>query len=139
MYDTIKHFGDEFYTGMAVGGTHLWDYKNGKWWEMKMAPDQWKIQFDCIKNRARAAPVNSGAKVNTKFHWFIIADQIATKIDANSYQTTLKGTKFKIGHKRPYWKDFSYNYPDQEDYRAHVIRILEDTLAGLKGETKSPY
>ncbi len=121
---------------MKVGGTHLWDYKNGKWWEMKIAPDKWSIQFDCMKTRTHAAPANSGANINTKFHWFILADQIATKIDANSYQTTLKGTKFKVGHKRPYWKDFSYNYPDQEDYRSRVIHILEDTLARLKGEAK---
>ena len=117
---------------MVVGSTHLWDYKNGKWWERKVAPDEWAIQFNCIKTRARVAPPQSGAKVNTRFHWFIIADQIATKLDANSYQTTLRGTKFKIGHQRPYWKEFSYMYPEQEDYQSRVIRILENVLARLK-------
>ena len=117
---------------MTVGGTHLWDYKNGKWWEVKASPDQWLFQFNCLKTRARAAPANTGAKLNTKFHWFILADQIATKIDANTYQTALRGVKFKVGHQRPHWKYFSYNYPEQEDYRTRVIHILENLLARLK-------
>ncbi|MCK4779766.1 MAG: hypothetical protein KAT57_06245, partial [Candidatus Lokiarchaeota archaeon] len=80
------------------------------------------------------APSNTGANINTKFHWYIIADQIATKIDSNSYMTSMKGVKFKIGHKRPYWKTFSYNYPNQVTYKQRIIKILEETLMKLKNE-----
>jgi len=134
MYDTLKQFDHKFYTGMTIGGTHLWDYKNGKWWEMKTAPDQWSIQFNCVKTRAHAAPANTGAKLNTKFHWLILADQIATKIDANAYQTTLRGIKFKVGHQRPHWKTFSYRYPGQVSYKARVIQLLEDIIMRLKSD-----
>ncbi|MFX1503457.1 MAG: hypothetical protein ACFFDH_21015, partial [Promethearchaeota archaeon] len=67
-----------------------------------------------------------------KFHWYIIADQIATKITDNSYMTSMKGFKFKVGHKRPYWKTFSYNYPEQLTYREKIINILEEILIDLK-------
>jgi hypothetical protein len=63
-----------------------------------------------------------------------MADQIATKLDANSYMTKLKGVKFKIGHKRPNWKNFSYDYPEQESYKERIIKALEDTLDKLKNE-----
>ncbi|MFW9821145.1 MAG: hypothetical protein ACFFE5_16190, partial [Candidatus Thorarchaeota archaeon] len=70
------------------------------------------------------------------FHWYIIADQIATKIDENSYMTSMQGIKFKVGHKRPYWKKFSYNYPEQLTYKEKVIKILEKVLKDLKRDKK---
>ncbi len=48
--------------------------------------------------------------------------------------TSMKGVKFKIGHKRPYWKTFSYNYPEQLSYKERVIKILEEILLELKKE-----
>lgn len=134
MYDSLKTFNNRIYTGMKVGNSHYWNYNNGKWYEIKKAPDRWDFKFDCVKTRETSAPINSGASFNTKFHWFIIADQIATKIDNNSYMTNMKGVKFKIGHKRPYWKAFSYNYPNQISYKEHIITILEDILKKLKRE-----
>jgi hypothetical protein len=117
---------------MKVGGSHHWNYNQGKWFETKIAPDQWKLQFNSVKTRMNAAPQNSGASIGTKFHWYIIADQIATKIDPNSYNTIMKGVKFKIGHKRPYWRNFSYNYPEQLSYKDRVISILENYIERLK-------
>lgn len=134
MYNHLKTHNNKLYTGMRVGGAHHWNYKNGKWHETKVAPDKWNFKFNSIKTRINPAPSNTGANINTKFHWYIIADQIATKIDSNSYMTSMKGVKFKIGHKRPYWKTFSYNYPNQVTYKQRIIKILEETLMKLKNE-----
>lgn len=133
-YDKLKDYNGQIYTGMKIGGTHKWHYNNGKWFETKVAPNQWTFNFHSTKTRFHSAPMNSGAKLNTKYHWYIIADQIASKLDANSYLTNMKGIKFKIGHKRPNWKTYSYNYPEQESYQKRVIKILEKTLENLKNE-----
>lgn len=131
-YDSVKNFNGKVYTGMKIGSLHQWFYKNGTWIEKKKAPDRWQIKFDCVKNRAHHAPRHSGAKINTKYHWYIIADQIATKLDANSYMTSMKGLKFKMGHKRPNWRKFSYNYSEQKSYKERLIEILEYILRKLK-------
>ena len=132
MYNTYKIHEKKVYTGMRVGSSHHWDYNNGKWIETKKAPDQWSFTFNSLKRRLNTAPKNTGASVKTKFHWYIIADQIATKIDENTYMTSMKGVKFKLGHKRPYWRTFSYNYPDQITYKERIIHILEEMLEKLK-------
>ena len=127
-------YNNKIYTGMKVGSSHYWNYNNGKWYETKEAPDKWSFQFNSLKTRVNPAPNNTGASVNTKYHWYIIADQIAIKRDNDSYITSMKGVKFKIGHKRPYWKTFSYNYPEQISYKERIIRILEDILKNLRAE-----
>ncbi len=132
MYNKYKVYGKKFYTGMSVGGSHHWNYNNGKWFETKEAPDKWSFTFDSLKTRINPAPKNTGASNKTKFHWYIIANQIATKIDENSYMTSMKGVKFKIGHKRPHWRTFSYNYSNQLTYKERVIHALQETLKELK-------
>lgn len=134
MYNSLKKYNNKIYTGMRVGLSHQWNYTNSKWYETKKEPDKWSFKFDSIKTRINTAPTNTGASINTQFHWYIIANQIATKIDNNSYMTSMKGVKFKIGHKRPYWRTFSYNYPDQPTYKERVIEILEKVLSELKKE-----
>ncbi|MEJ2248409.1 MAG: hypothetical protein P8Y70_03635 [Candidatus Lokiarchaeota archaeon] len=134
MYDSLKKYDGKVYSGMKIGNSHLWNYNNGKWYEVKESPERWNIQFNCVKTRSHQAPENSGAKVGTKYHWYILADQIATKMESNSYQTSMNGLKFKIGHKRPHWKTFSYNYPEQDSYKQKIIKILEETLLRLKNE-----
>jgi hypothetical protein len=134
MYDELKHFQGKIYTGMRVGKVHHWNYDDGHWYEKKISPDEWQIRFNSIKTRTHMAPSNSGAKVGTKYHWYIVADQIATKLDKDTYDTRLKGLKFKVGHKRPNWKSFSYNYSEQLSYKEKVIEILERVLEGLKNE-----
>jgi hypothetical protein len=133
-YDKIKDYNGQIYTGMKIGGTHKWHYNHGKWFETKIAPNQWTFYFQSTKTRFHSAPMDSGAKLNTKYHWYMIADQIASKLDANSYITNMKGIKFKIGHKRPNWKTFSYNYPEQESYKERIRKILENTLENLRNE-----
>ena len=134
-YDTLKSYNNKLYTGMKIGGSHKWKYDNGRWFETKKAPDRWMFSFNSIKTRLHAAPQNSGANVRTKYHWYIMADQIATKLDDNSYMTQMKGVKFKIGHKRPHWKTFSYNYPEQQSYKQRLINTLEYVLEKLKDST----
>lgn len=134
LYNTLKTYNNKIYTGMKIGNSHYWNYNNGKWFEIKKAPDKWSFKFDCLKTRIKPAPVNTGASINSQFHWYIIADQIATKIDNNSYMTSMKGVKFKVGHKRPYWRAFSYAYPNQIGYKERIINILEDVIQRLKSD-----
>lgn len=119
---------------MKIGGSHKWHYNNGRWFETKVAPSQWTFNFQSTKTRFHSAPMNSGAMLKTKYHWYIIADQIASKLNSNSYITNMKGIKFKIGHKRPNWKKFSYQYPEQESYKERVIKILESALVRLRND-----
>ena len=88
--------------------------------------------FNSIKTRNHLAPTNTGANIQTKYHWYIIAEQFAEKIDANSYMTTMKGEKFKLGHKRPHWRTYDYNYPEQTQLKDRIIEILEHILENLR-------
>lgn len=133
-FDELKDFNGKIYSGMAIGQSHHWNYNNGKWFETKEAPDRWKFQYKSLKTRTHLAPVNTGAEINTQYHWYILADQIATKVNTNTYKTYMKGVKFKIGHKRPNWKNFSYTYPQQISYKEKVIMLLEYFLRKLKNE-----
>jgi hypothetical protein len=108
---------------MKIGNSHCWHYKNGKWYETKKAPDKWSFKFNCLKTRVNPAPNNTGAAIKTKYHWYVLADQIATKINNNSYMTSMKGVKFKVGHKRPHWRTFSYNYSDQISYKEILLSM----------------
>lgn len=119
---------------MKIGGSHDWNYNNGKWFETKRAPDRWSIKFNSLKTRAHSAPMNTGANIGTKYHWYLMADQIATKLDNNSYSTSMRGVKFKVGHKRPIWKHWSYQYPEQVAYKDRIINILETILKKLKND-----
>jgi hypothetical protein len=132
MYNTLKTYKNKIYTGMKIGNSHSWNYNNGKWFETKITPEKWNFTFNSVKTRHNLAPTNSGASIGTKYHWYIIADQIATKIDPNSYETEMKGIKLKVGHKRPYWRTFSYNYPEQICYKERIIEILERCIKELK-------
>jgi len=131
-FNTLKTYNNEIYTGMRVGQSHNWNYTDGKWIETKKAPDRWIFNYKSLKSRAHHAPENTGASVKTQYRWYIIADQIATKLDSNSYMTEMKGVKFKIGHKRPHWKQYSYDYPEQLSYKEKVIQILENIITRLR-------
>lgn len=132
VYDDLKFYQDRAYTGMRVGGTHIWRYAPGTWTEEKRTPDRWAVNYDCTKTRARPAPEGSGAHVGTTFHWLVVADQVATKQDKDAYTTSLRGVKYKVGHQGPRAADLSYARCDAVGYRARVVAILEDILARLK-------
>jgi hypothetical protein len=131
-FNDTKLFNGQRYSGMNVGSAHKWVYPNGLWEETKVAPDQWRIRFSSVKCRANPAPEGSGAPLGTAYHWYIMADQTVTKTTKEEYVTEMIGDKYKIGHKRPYWKGFSYTYPGQTSYRRKVIDALKETIRELE-------
>ena len=137
MFDDLKLFNNQKYSGMTVGGEHHWVYPNGVWDEKKIAPDKWEFNFKSLKRRSVPAPEGSGVANGTSYHWYIMADQMVTKFNKDEYETSMQGLKYKIGHKRPYWKGFSYTYKDQKSYRQKLIEILRETLLKLEQEEAS--
>lgn len=131
-YDDLKEFGGRVYTGMPVGGEHLWVYPDGSWRERKLSPERWAFTFTSLKKRARSAPEGSGVPVGTGYHWFILAHQRVRKLDNDTYETAMEGVKYRVAHRRPHWRRWSTEYPDSEPEREILIRILEEQLAELK-------
>jgi hypothetical protein len=131
-YDDLKEFQGKVYSGMPIGGTHVWEYPHGVWQERKVAPDRWVFSFLSEKKRARRAPEGSGALPGTQYHWFILAHQRVRNVDRDTYETIMEGVKYKVSHKRPHWRGWSTEYPDHEPEREILIRILEEQLAELK-------
>jgi len=76
-YNSLKTFNGQYYTGMAVGQSHMWHYEPGVWTETKREPDLWDINYKTNKSRARKAPEGSGAPVGTEYHWMIIGHQVS--------------------------------------------------------------
>jgi hypothetical protein len=135
-YNSLKEFNGQTYSGMTVGGKHSWDYNNGIWSETKIKPNKWKFEFICNKYRKNPAPPGTGAPNKTEFHWYILADQKVVKLDENTYKTVMTGSKYKIGHKRPNWKqNWSYDYK-KESYEDKIIEILEEIIERLKAKKK---
>jgi hypothetical protein len=137
-YDDIKQFNGRTYSGMSVGGRHVWEYPNGLWDERKVAPDKWKFTFSSVKRRARSAPEGSGVPPGSQYHWYIMAHQRVRKLDQDAYETFMEGVKFKLAHKRPHWRAWSSEYPGNRPEREQLIEILEQALAGLNAEEGSP-
>lgn len=133
-FDDLKSFNGMKYSGMSVGAAHHWNYPNGTWEETKIAPNIWKIEFSSIKCRKVPAPEGSGVPLRTMYHWGLVCDQKVLKVSANEYETFMTGLKYKIGHKRPYWKDFSYRYTGQQTYRQRLISIFRNILVRLEAE-----
>lgn len=133
-HNNLKNFNGQTYSGMPVGSSHDWIYPDGRWKETKVSPDEWEFNFICRKGRNTPAPINSGASLGSEYHWYILADQTVRKLDKDSYITTMQGSKFKIGHKRPHWRAWSYEYPEQLDYKHKLIQVLKETLRKLEME-----
>ena len=92
-YDRLKRHEGQYYSGMAVGRTHRWNYDQGEWRERKLTPDEWEIAYQTTKRRAAKAPEKSGVPVGTEYNWLIVAHQRVEKCDANSYMTWLEWMK----------------------------------------------
>jgi hypothetical protein len=131
-FDDLKTFHGQVYSGMSIGDTHVWEYPHGVWREEKVAPDRWSFSFVSEKKRTRKAPAGSGALPGTRYHWFILAHQRVKKLDPDTYSTVMEGVKYKVAHKRPHWRHWSTEYPDQEPEREILIRILGEQLKELK-------
>ncbi len=134
VYDDLKEFEGEAYSGMAVGGRHTWNYTDAVWREQKVAPDCWDFTLTSVKRRAVSAPPGSGAPPLTEYHWYLLAHQWVRKIDADSYRTFMSGAKYKLAHKRPHWRQWSDAYPGHLPSQDAVIEILESTAERLRTE-----
>jgi len=130
-YDQYKFFEGKQYTGMQVGRSHKWYYDQGEWKETKVTPDMWRIFYSVTKRRAGKAPKGSGVPVGTGYHWYIMAHQNVTKLNANDYNTTLMGLKFKIAHKRADKDKWSATAATQ---RKHLIKFMKDMIRELENE-----
>lgn len=128
-YNNFKEFEGKKYTGMKVGRSHKWYYDQGEWKEKKLTPDEWEITFKVPKRRAGKAPEGSGVPVGTEYHWYILAHQHVTKLDANTYSTAMTGRKIKLAHKRAE-KD-KWNITDKTQ-KKRLIKALESMIEDLK-------
>jgi hypothetical protein len=125
----MKEFEGKRYTGMRVGRRHKWRYDAGEWSERKVTPDRWEFQYSVVKRRAGRAPEGSGAPVGTAYHWYIVADQVVTKRDANSYTTEMVGHKIKVAHRRA---DRSSWSASERAKRKHLARQLRELASELE-------
>jgi hypothetical protein len=128
-YDQIKEFEGKRYTGMRVGRSHKWRYDAGEWSERKVTPDRWEFRYAVVKRRAGRAPEGSGAPLGTSHHWYIVADQVVTKLDANSYMTEMVGHKLKVAHRRA---DRSSWSASEGAKRKHLVKLLRELASELE-------
>ena len=128
-YDEFKDFEGKRYTGMKVGRSHKWYYDKGEWKEKKITPEEWQINYAVKKRRAGKAPEGSGVPVGTEYHWYILAHQNVTKLNANDYSTSLTGVKFKLRNKRADSDKWSASPKAQ---RKHLIKILRTMIEELE-------
>jgi hypothetical protein len=131
-YNDVKQFKGQRYTGMKVGRSHKWYYDKGEWKEKKITPDEWQIEYVVKKRRAGKAPEGSGVPVGTEYHWYILADQTVTKLNANDYATSMIGLKFKLAHKRADKEKWSASSRAQ---RNRLIKILREMIDRLEHES----
>ncbi len=135
-YNEFKEFEGRRYTGMKIGRSHKWYYDKGEWKETKLTPDEWRIEYSVKKRRAGKAPEGSGVPVGTEYHWYILAHQNVTKLNANDYSTSMTGVKFKLAHKRAGQDKWSASASAQ---RKHLVKILKELIVDLEqeGETQA--
>jgi hypothetical protein len=127
-YNEFKEFEGHRYTGMKIGRGHKWYYSRGVWKETKLTPDEWQINYDVKKRRAGKAPEGSGVPVGTQYHWYIVAHQNVTKLNANDYSTSLTGLKFKLAHKRADKTSWSASIQTQRKNAIKILRTIIETL-----------
>jgi hypothetical protein len=130
-YEAFKEFEGRRYTGMRVGRGHKWNYDPGVWTEKKVTPDRWEIHYAVTKRRVGKAPEGSGVPVGTGYHWYILAHQNVTKLNANEYTTSLTGMKFKLAHRRADKGTWSASVQAQ---RRALIKILRQVSEDLERE-----
>jgi hypothetical protein len=128
-YDAFKEHEGKRYTGMQIGRGHKWNYDAGQWTEKKVTPDKWEFQYSVVKRRKGRAPEGSGAPVGTAYDWYILARQVVTKLDANSYTTEMAGMKYKVAHRRA--DKTSWSASDRAR-RKRTVQILREMIAEIE-------
>jgi hypothetical protein len=114
---------------MKIGRSHKWYYDKGVWKDKKITPEKWEISFAVNKRRAGKAPEGSGVPVGTQYHWFILAHQNVTKLNANIYSTSMTGLKYKLAHKRADKDKWSVT---EQTQRKHLVKFLEEVIKQLE-------
>jgi hypothetical protein len=130
-YNEYKEFEGHQYTGMQVGRSHTWHYDKGEWKETKITPDLWELSYAVTKRRKGRAPEGSGVPVGTGYHWYIMAHQNVTKLNANDYTTSMTGLKYKLAHKRASKDTWSTTTKTQ---RKHLVEFLKQMITELEQE-----
>jgi hypothetical protein len=128
-YNEFKEYEGRKYTGMKIGRSHKWYYDQGEWKEKKITPDLWQISYAVTKRRAGRAPEGSGVPVGTEYHWYVLAHQNVTKLNANDYSTSLSGLKFKIAHRRADTGKWSATPKTQRKRMIQFLKQVIDDLA----------
>lgn len=137
-YDAFKEFKCARYTGMKVGRGHHWIYDSGEWVETKVTPDKWEFHYSVPKRRKGRAPEGSGVPIGTAYHWYILADQTVTKLDANTYSTDMFGIKYKLAHKRADKPNWSASDASQRTRLIQVLREMISELEQAEPRTETP-
>jgi len=113
---------------MKIGRGHKWQYDQGVWNEKKITPDKLEVNYSVAKRRAGKAPEGSDVPVGTQYHWYIIAHQIVSKLNANDYSTSMTGLKFKLAHKRADKQTWSASTKAQRKNAVKILRLIADEL-----------
>lgn len=79
--------------------------------------------------RRRSAPVGTGCEPGTAYHWYIGAVRAQ---GGRGLESLMEGLKFKVGHRRPHWKGWSYEYPEQE-VREEIVEEALNYLRESRG------
>jgi hypothetical protein len=133
-YNNFKEFEGRRYTGMKIGRSHKWYYDQGVWNEKKITPEEWEINYSVTKRRAGKAPEGSGVPVGTQYHWYVIAHQVVSKLNANDYSTSLTGLKFKLAHKRADKETWSSSTTARRKKAVQILRQVADELEAQMAE-----
>jgi hypothetical protein len=133
-YNEYKEFEGHQYSGMQVGRSHNWYYDKGEWKETKITPDLWEISYAVTKRRKGKAPEGSGVPVGTGYHWYILAHQNVSKLNANDYTTSMTGLKYKLAHKRASKDKWNTTIKTQ---RKHLAEFLKGIVAQLEKDPVS--
>lgn len=128
-YNEFKEFEGKKYTGMKIGRSHRWHYDEGEWRETKITPDLWQITYAVHKHRHGKAPEGSGVPVGTEYHWYILAHQNVTKLNANVYSTSMTGLKYKLAHRRA---DSGKWSASENARRRKLAKMLHELAAELE-------
>lgn len=134
-YNEFKEYEGQRYTGMKIGRSHKWYYDKGEWREKKITPDLWQINYAVTKRRAGHAPEGSGVPVGTEYHWYMVAHQNVSKINANDYTTSMTGLKFKVAYKKAGTGKWSASANAQ---RRRMIKSLRDVIKDLELQQEEP-
>jgi hypothetical protein len=86
-----------------------------------------------VKRRKGRAPEGSGAPVGTAYDWYIVAHQIVTKLDANSYTTEMAGVKYKVAHRRADKTTWSAS---DRARRKRTVQILREMIAEIEAQER---